>query len=330
MDKLGWKKRITGLAGLLASALQREKQEQKKSDQHEWSPLELGLAALGFAASPEAIMVSDESGTILLVNPAFTRLTGYTAEEIVGQNPRILSSGQHDPAFYAEMWSAINRQGKWEGEIWNRRKNGEVYLEYLTISAIQDRQGKTVFYCGVFTDITVRKRYEEEIRHHAYHDLLTGLPNRMQLQEYFSAALAEAERSKQALAVLFIDLDGFKEVNDTMGHAAGDQLLQSVSDRLQGLMGGKDAIGRHGGDEFIILLGNLDSVSVAAERAEQIVKRLCQPFVIAGQEVRIGASIGISLFPDHGREMEALMQKADHALYAAKERGGYQYQLFGS
>jgi diguanylate cyclase (GGDEF)-like protein/PAS domain S-box-containing protein len=297
-------------------------------DKPVWNDYTLPLAALAFDLSPNAVMITDRDGTILLVNPSFTSLTGYQAKEIIGKNPRILNSGKQDKHFYARMWRLLNEEGSWSGEIWNRRKNGDIYLEYLTINAVRDTNGDICLFIAVFHDITERKRKEEHLKQHAYHDMLTGLPNRLLFENHFRRQLVYASRHSHSLAVLFIDLDRFKLVNDSFGHAVGDLLLQQVAHRLSQSLHEADLISRLGGDEFNILVTNVDSADQVARLAEKIIDLLSQPFQLNNQDLIIGASVGISLFPDDGVDSATLIKKADIAMYRAKEMGGNHYFFY--
>ncbi|GAX90652.1 putative bifunctional diguanylate cyclase/phosphodiesterase [Effusibacillus lacus] len=299
-----------------------EKNRSKQSDEH------LRLVADVFESTLEGVMVTDAKGTILLVNPAFSMVTGYSPEEVIGKNPRILNSGKHDAEFYVNMWACIHECGHWRGEIWNRRKNGEIYLQLVTISAIKDESGKTLYYAAVFSDITERKRYEEQIKYHAYHDSLTGLPNRLLFHDRLSQALVHANRNRQMVAVLFLDLDRFKVINDSLGHAVGDLLLKAVAERLTGCLREGDTLSRLGGDEFTVIIPDIAEEKDAAKVARKIINALFPPFVLDGHEFFVNTSIGISLYPVDGTDIETLIKNADAAMYRAKERGGNHYQFY--
>lgn len=290
---------------------------------------ELKLGASIFSNSIEGITVTDTSGTIVKVNNAFSAITGYSAEEAIGRNPRILKSDRHHPEFYEAMWRSIERDGKWEGEIWNRRRNGETYPEWMSISAIKNNKGQTRHYVAVFHDISQVKKSQEKLEYQANHDALTGLPNRQLYQDRLSMALARAKRNGRKLAVLFLDLDSFKNINDTLGHRAGDLLLQGVADRFAGCCREEDTIARLGGDEFVILMSDLeDGGQGAVGLARRIIASLAKPFQISGNEVLVRASIGITLFPDDGHSPEDLVKYADMAMYKAKKEGKNRYALF--
>jgi diguanylate cyclase (GGDEF)-like protein/PAS domain S-box-containing protein len=285
-------------------------------------------AATVFEATAEAIMITDARGVIKRVNPAFTATTGYTAEEAVGQTPRLLKSGRHDAQYYGEMWSHLLASGRWEGEVWNRRKSGEIFPEWQIISAVKDDAGKPVEFVSLFIDITQRKRSEAEIAYRANYDALTGLPNRNLLAERLGQALKQARREHSRVAVMFVDLDFFKQVNDTLGHAVGDRLLQAVAERMRHCVRETDTIARQGGDEFVVLLADVKETSDAAMIAEKIIAQLAAPFQLDDHEIHIGASIGITLFPDDGRDVETLFRNADLAMYRAKDGGRNNAQFF--
>ena len=245
---------------------------------------------------------------------------------MLGKNPRILQSGRQDAAFYQAMWSRIASHGCWRGEVWNRRKDGTAYIQRQTISRVDDEQGGTRSYVSVFSDITAEKRAEEALIHVANHDALTGLPNRSLLEDRLEQALSQAARSRAHLAVMFFDLDGFKAVNDTHGHIAGDRLLQALAQRLLQCVRGSDTVARVGGDEFVVLGLDIEGRGNAAEVASKILSTLREPFDL-GNEItaRIGASIGVALYPDDGIDALALLHCADQAMYLAKRRGKQQF-----
>ncbi len=289
---------------------------------------QMRLLARIFENTIEGIMVTDRDGVIQMVNQAFTAITGFGQDEAVGATPSLLSSGRHPPQFYAAMWKEIKASGSWQGELWNRRKSGEAFPVWLTITAIADSQGRVSHYVGVFHDITEIKRSEERITHQAYHDALTGLPNRMLFNDRLGVALAHAARNRQGLAIVFLDLDNFKNINDSLGHAAGDLLLQSVAKRLVRWVREEDTVARIGGDEFIMLLQGTDDPDYVVHVASRILESLSEPFRIKEREFYITASIGITLFPHDGRDIETLVSNADIAMYRAKEEGRNKYKLF--
>ncbi|MDP2432943.1 MAG: PAS domain S-box protein [Pseudomonadota bacterium] len=267
---------------------------------------ELRLAARVFEHAGEAIMVTDADNHIVKVNPAFSAITGYAAAEVLGQTPSRFKSGRHDAAFYQAMWRGLSETDSWEGEIWDRRRDGVIYPKWLTISAIRNQQGELRHYVALFTDISERKRNEEYIRHLAEHDSLTGLPNRALLQDRLTQAMARAERAGSRLALIYIDLDRFKVVNDTLGHPVGDALLQEVAHRLQATVRVSDTVSRQGGDEFLVLLDEIESADDAARVAQKMLDLLAQPCWVAGHELTITPSIGISLYPDDSTDMTTL------------------------
>jgi diguanylate cyclase (GGDEF)-like protein/PAS domain S-box-containing protein len=273
-------------------------------------------------------MVTDAAGVIESVNPAFTRLTGYGAGEVVGKNPSILSSGRHDKAFYQKMWQQISEEGCWQGEVWNRRRNGELFPELLTITAIHDDQGAVSHYASLFSDISKLKESEEHIRSLAYYDPLTNLPNRRLFTDRLSVALAHAHRSEGQLAVLFIDLDRFKRINDSLGHSVGDGLLQEVATRLLAAVREDDTVARMGGDEFIILLSEVTEMESVIACARRITAAMGQPISAGGQELLVSCSIGISIYPDDGTDCETLVKNADSAMYRVKDEGRNNFQLY--
>ncbi len=280
-----------------------------------------------FANIQDGAVVTDWVGTILAVNPAFTAINGYAEADILGQNMRILQSGRQDAAFYQQMWQTVLADGGWRGELWNRRQNGEIYLERLTIHAVYNQAGRVANYVGTCADLT-RLKHADKMEHLAHHDALTGLPNRLQLLFRLSHALETSQRQHSLGAVLFLDLDRFKAVNDTLGHPAGDDLLQQVATRLTGRMRGMDTLARLGGDEFVAVLDSVEGPDGAATVAGEFVRLLNQPFILAGgQEARIGGSVGIAMFPEHGDSAEMLLRHADATLYVAKAAGGNTYRF---
>lgn len=287
------------------------------------------LAATVFESTHEGVIIADADGCIVAVNQAFTRVTGYTEAEAIGRKPSLLQSGRHGPDFYAAIWLALEEAGHWQGEIWNRRKNGELYPELLSISAVRDRRGAVCNYVGIFTDISQLKESEAKLSHLAHYDPLTGLPNRLLLSSRLQHAIEQAQRQDYRLAVLFLDLDRFKNVNDSLGHQVGDELLRAVTERLGQRLRAEDTLARLGGDEFVVLLERLREPRDAALVARIMLDALTEPFVLArGHEVYIGASIGISLYPDDGQEVAQLIQHADVAMYQAKDQGRNAYGFY--
>jgi diguanylate cyclase (GGDEF)-like protein/PAS domain S-box-containing protein len=288
---------------------------------------DLRVAAAAFE-SQEGMVITDAAGVILKVNRAFTESTGYTAEEAIGQTPRLLKSGRHDEGFYRAMWASITRTGGWKGEIWDRRKNGEIYPKWLTISAVTDDAGVVTHYVGTHFDITERKQAEEKIQALAFYDQLTGLANRFSLQERLTQALGLAGRSGKQVALMMIDLDNFKTINDTLGHQVGDLLLVEVAQRLAASVRHTDLVARLGGDEFVVVLAEMDSPADAAHVADKILSVVAAPCLLEHNELRTSASIGICLFPDDATESQDLIKKADAAMYHAKANGRGNYQFF--
>jgi diguanylate cyclase (GGDEF)-like protein/PAS domain S-box-containing protein len=288
------------------------------------------LSAAVFSNTQEGVVITDPDGRILTVNPAFSAITGYDPGELIGHSMRMLQSGRHDRAFYDRLWQAVRTTGHWQGEIWNRRKNGEVYPELLTISTVRGEHGEIVNYVGSFSDITTWKRSQQRMEHLAHHDALTGLPNRLMLLSRLEHAVAKARRDREQGAVLFLDLDRFKQVNDTLGHPAGDALLIAVAERLRERLRDSDTLARLGGDEFVIVLEQLSARNQAARLAQELIARLSEPFELPGGQIaRIGASIGITLFPADGTAPDELIKHADAALYESKQGGRGTYRFSG-
>ncbi len=293
---------------------------------------ELRIAAIAFEAQ-EGMIVTDTAGVILRVNRAFTNLTGYSAEEAIGKTPALLKSGRQDATFYHQMWQVLRSRGYWQGEMWNRRKDGKIYVEWLTISAVAAADGATTHYVGTFSEITANKEAEAEIHRLAYYDPLTLLPNRRLLHDRLRQALAVSRRSRHYAAVLFLDLDNFKTLNDTRGHDVGDQLLQEAARRLQGEVRAGDTLSRLGGDEFVLVLENLSTViAEAAVEARQVGEKvriaLALPYDLDGYEFHCTASLGITLFQNHNEPIETLLKHADLALYKAKNAGRNTLRFF--
>ncbi|WP_054286302.1 bifunctional diguanylate cyclase/phosphodiesterase [Gulbenkiania mobilis] len=286
------------------------------------------LAARVFEASNEAILITDASNRILAVNRAFCDTTGYTEEEVLGQTPALLASGRHDAAFYRKMWAALGERGQWSGEIWNRRKDGDIFPEWLNISVLSDKGGRPIHYIALFTDISERKAREAQLQHMAEYDILTDLPNRALIGDRLQQAIHAAEHAGQRVAVLFVDLDHFKNINDTLGHACGDMLLQQVGRRLSGSVRAMDTVGRTGGDEFVVVLPMLSQAEEAGQVAERMLEVLQAPFTLGTHTLVITPSIGISLYPDDGGTMEALLMNADLAMYHAKASGRNTYSFY--
>lgn len=288
----------------------------------------LRLAATVFDCSTEAIVIADAQANIVKVNRAFTEITGYAEEMAIGNNPRLLSSGIHDEAFYKGMWATLTTLGQWQGEISNRRKNGEIYPSWLTISTVKDGNGEICNYVGLAADLTTRKVAEERLSFLANHDPLTGLPNRTLLGDRLQHAIALANRQETEMALLFLDLDRFKNINDTLGHDMGDLLLQRVGERLCEHVRKCDTLARWGGDEFIMLLETIRRRENAAVVAHRVLQMFAEPFEVTGYEIFVTASIGISLFPKDGGNPQTLLKNADTAMYCVKESGRNNFQFF--
>ena len=286
------------------------------------------LAASVFHNTAEAILITDPGSRILSVNPAFSEITGYPAEEVIGRTPRLLKSEHHDPAFYEVMWQDLASHGHWKGQIWNRRKDGEAFLAWQTITAVRDDKGTVLRYLSVFNDMTEVHRKDEHIRHQAFHDALTGLPNRLLLHDRLGHAIEIARREQGLVALLFLDLDRFKVVNDSLGHDIGDMLLVEITGRLTAALRKSDTIARLGGDEFVVVVSDFEGIGEIAEVAEKIIETVALPLMIRGHDIQVGASIGIALFPRDGDDVTVLMKDADTAMYRAKASGRNTFRFF--
>jgi len=318
--------RIETPQGLFFASALRDVTERKQAE------AELRIAAAAFE-SQEGMVITDANTVILRVNRAFTETTGYTAAEAVGQTPRLLKSGRHDADFYRTMWQTINLTGTWQGEIWDRRKNGQIYPKWLTITAVKSEAGSVTHYVGTHTDITARKLAEDEIKQLAFNDPLTQLPNRRLLLDRLGHALASSARSGRSGALLYIDLDNFKTLNDTLGHDIGDLLLQQVAQRLTTCVREGDTVARLGGDEFVVMLedlsGNSEEAATQTEFVgEKILATLNQPYLLAGHDYRSTPSIGVTLFSGHQYSIEELLKHADLAMYKSKATGRNRVRFF--
>jgi diguanylate cyclase (GGDEF)-like protein/PAS domain S-box-containing protein len=278
--------------------------------------------------SPTSIIITDATGNIHYVNPYFSLLTGYSADEVQGRNPRFLKSGLTSPEIYVDLWAHLSQGEPWKGELINRRKNGEVYWEEAYIGPVWDAAGRISHFVAVKLNVTDRILTRERLIHMANHDVLTDLPNRSLLFERAKQTMELARRHESKLALLFIDLDRFKPVNDTWGHRVGDLLLREVAERMKQRVRAADTLGRIGGDEFMVLLTDLDGPDSAIQVAEGLRQALVEPFVIEGHELSISASIGIALYPDHGTDVDELSRHADEAMYRAKQGGRDRLDLF--
>jgi diguanylate cyclase (GGDEF)-like protein/PAS domain S-box-containing protein len=312
----------------LGEAVKRVLDDQRLRQAHKIAEEQLRLADRAFQNTAEGITVTDVEGNIVSTNPAFEAITGYTSEEVMGENPRILKSGHHDDNFYKEMWDILLQTGHWRGEIWNRRKNGDVYPEWLTISAVRDNSDEITHYIGVFSDITQIKEAQDQINFLAHHDALTQLPNRALFRERFQHALMHARRENNSIALLFLDLDRFKTVNDTLGHPVGDEVLLEVSRRMNRIIRASDTLARLGGDEFVLLLEEQTDAQHAVVVARKLIDMFSNPMVIGEHELVVTASIGITLYPNDGDDPDMLIQHADRAMYEAKQQGRNTYRFF--
>jgi len=308
---------IHGAANLASIAIEKKRTEA-----------ELQLASSVYQASGEAIVVTDADNTIVAVNPAFTRVTGYTLEEARGCDPKLLKSGRTPKSEYEAMWLALSSTGQWQGEIWNRRKNGEEYAEWLTINTLRNEHGEVYRRIAMFSDITEKKRTAELVWRQANYDTLTGLPNRNLFYDRLSQDIKKTQRAGQTLALLYIDLDRFKEVNDTLGHDAGDELLREAATRIVACVRESDTVARLGGDEFTVVLPTLVNINRVEEVARAVIETLALPFILHGQFTYISASIGIALYPNDAEEVETLLKSADQAMYAAKDSGRNSFSYF--
>ena len=288
----------------------------------------LRQAAAVFDCTREGVLVTDAQGLIVHVNRAFIEITGYQCEDVLGHRPSLFKSGRHSASFYQAMFQTLERDGEWSGEIWNRRKSGEIYPQWQTIRVIRDDQGQISHYVAVFSDISAIKHSEHELAHLAHHDPLTDLPNRLLFTDRAEQALASAQAHKRGCALLLLDLDHFKIINDSLGHNVGDQLLKTVGERLQGLFGPGVTLARLGGDEFAVLAESCPQLVQAAALAQRILDAMKEPFIFDGHQLFISASIGISLFPSDALSAEQLLRNADSALFKAKSAGREGYALY--
>lgn len=288
------------------------------------------ITAAVFDSTSEGIVVTDAQERIIIVNRAFSETTGWTMDEVVGQSPRLLHSGKHDNAFYEQMWKAIRETGGWDGEIWNRRKNGEIYPEWLHINAIHGDDGQVGYYAGIFSDATYQEELRLRLHYLAYHDALTGLPNRQLFLDRLEQGIALAHRTNEVLALLFIDVDNFKEVNDTLGHVIGDRLLCEVGEVLRATVREDDTVARLGGDEFTVITRIHDDGEGLAAVAGKILNALNRPFKVDDHELFVSVSIGISCYPHDGNNPEQLLMNSDSAMYQAKEAGKGQFHTYSA
>lgn len=300
---------VTGLLTMGQDISQRKKMEE-----------DLRLAASVFDAAREGIVITDADGIIINTNPSFSRITGYSLEEVQGKKTSLLASGQQSREFYEQMWSMLIDEGYWDGELINRRKSGEIYNEHLSIAAIHDDRRRVVRYVGVFSDTTLIKQQEQQLEYSAHHDALTGLPNRLLLSDRIQQSLALARRNKEVVAVIYLDLDGFKPVNDRYGHEAGDFVLIEIARRMSKLLRVTDTVSRIGGDEFVLLL-RLNKKSGCETTLRRLVDVIALPIQYSDHVLKVSASIGVSFFPDDGDTADNLLRQSDQAMYEAKNSG---------
>jgi len=312
----------------LIPAIERELREAGVRRARQRAEADLHLSAKVFESSVEGVMIADRDARILRVNKAFTEITGYSEAEVIGQRPSVLQSGRHDKGFYRGMWQSINDNGYWQGEIWNRRKNGEVFPEWLTISAVTDATGEMTHLIGGFTDMSRQKQAEDRIQHLMYYDALTDLPNRVLFRERCKQAMSRARHSDKRVAYLHFDIDRFVNINDTLGHQVGDQLLQQVGQRLAGCVRQQDLVARFAGDEFGIGMTDIDREAPVDNLLQTVVGAFAEPFHAQEREIFLVPSIGVSFFPDDAMEFDELARFADTALHVAKRDGGANYHFY--
>lgn len=295
----------------------------------EWSQeLRLSIAESLFNNSIEGICLTDAGERIIEVNPTLCQLTGYSKEELLGKTPRIFSSGVQNHEYFATMWRSLLDTGQWQGELWNRNKAGELFATRLNISAICNEGGELRYYLGIIADITATKLVQVELEKNANHDALTGLPNRILLMDRLHQAMAQAQRTRLLLAICYLDLDGFKPINDSHGHAAGDQVLIEVARRLNGSVRVGDTVARIGGDEFVLLLWGLDDLPECDKTLSRVISDISSPIALNDWQAQLSVSVGVSIFPDDGVDSTTLIAQADSAMYRAKLAGGNRWRYF--
>lgn len=312
---------------LLPAVVERALRERDSRLVRREAERQLQLAASVYLNILEGVVATDPDGIIVSVNPAFCSITGYAEDELLGKNPSIIKSNRHEPAFFQAMWGSVRQEGIWRGEVWNRRKDGSLFLSRETITAIRDNLGRLQNYVAVLTDITEAKQAEESIRHQAYHDPLTKLPNRSLFMDRLRHQLAYAHRQRAGLAVFFIDLDGFKAVNDELGHEVGDDVLKEAAARLAGCVRESDTVARLGGDEFTAIIEDIGHPDAAVLVAQKMLDQLAQPFSVGRHAPCVSASIGIARYPADSNDAVNLVKLADEAMYQAKRSGKNAYRL---
>ncbi|MDP2804544.1 MAG: diguanylate cyclase, partial [Gallionellaceae bacterium] len=288
----------------------------------------LRLSAQVFDGSNEAIMITDTEQRIVRVNRAFSKVTQYSAVEVIGKQPNILSSGRHDALYFQAMWHSLEKFGHWQDEIWNKRKDGEIFPEWLSISVVRDTEGKLTHYVGMFSDISDRKAIEAKVEFLAYHDALTGIPNRVLLGDRMKQGIAQTTREQNMMAVCYLDLDGFKPINDTLGHEAGDQVLIEVAKRIGHTIRGGDTLSRLGGDEFVVLLLGLERGEECVATLDRLLEVLAQPFTLGKHVIQVSASIGVCIYPLDDEDPDTLLRHADQAMYKAKQSGKNCFHIY--
>ncbi|WP_127475989.1 diguanylate cyclase domain-containing protein [Sulfurivermis fontis] len=314
---------------LLSDEMRRQMSQLRSGFKHNMNLISLLMGKV-FENAAEGVLITDPNGVILSVNHAFTEFTGYAAEEAIGKTPALLRSGRQSEAFYRHMWLTLQNEGQWEGEIWNRRKDGKHYLEWLTISGVRDEAGTITHYVAVFSDITSEKENEERLYHLAHYDLLTDLPNRMLFYDRLRQGLLRAKRNNRQVAIMFLDLDGFKQVNDELGHHAGDELLRQVARRLSGVLRASDTVARFGGDEFTVSVPDLTPDDDISRVAQKIIAAVAKPYYLGSNRVQVTTSVGISLFPQDGEDPDSLITHADMAMYETKKGGKNSYRFYAA
>jgi len=306
---------------LMGEWIGNELQRQQSDKKHK-------QAVSVFNNTNDGILITDKNREIIAINKAFTSITGYMEEDAIGQNPRFLQSGHHDPEFYKKLWAEINSTGHWQGEIWNRRKDGELIPVWQNISVVKDKEGNIENYTSVFSDISAIKKYEERLQHAAHHDALTGLANRVLFDIHLDHTIQKSKRNSGCFALLFLDMDGFKEVNDSLGHSAGDHLLQQIAVRIKNCIRDEDTAARFGGDEFTVIIEEIKQATDAELVAAKIINAISEPISVRENAVNVSTSVGISIYPDDANDANELMYAADSAMFRAKNRGKNNYRLF--